>query len=83
MGIPMGAVRQALQKEGKDPGIIELDPEKSLSSQIDNTPLKDSEEYGKFFKVSWHILFHNGLNLVVVSNYFPCLIFTDAQNGHS
>ncbi len=48
----MGAVRQALQKEGKDPDVIDMDPEKSLSSQMDNTPLQDSEEYGKFFKVS-------------------------------
>ena len=34
MGIPSGAVRQALQKEGKDPNIIDMDPEKSYASQV-------------------------------------------------
>lgn len=33
MGIPPGAVQNALKKEGKDPNIINLDPEKSLASQ--------------------------------------------------
>ena len=53
----MGAVRQALQKEGKDPDIINMDPEKPLVSETasskskeNDTPLKDTE-YGKFFKV--------------------------------
>ncbi|KAL7550804.1 hypothetical protein ACHAWF_014016 [Thalassiosira exigua] len=55
MGIPSGAVRQALQKEGKDPNIVDMDPEKSYSSQIkkedkdSDPPLK--EEYAKFFKM--------------------------------
>ena len=56
MGIPTGAVRQALQKEGMDPNIIDMDPEKSYASQVRkedvdmDPPLK--EEYAKFFKVS-------------------------------
>lgn len=33
MGIPMGAVQNAMKKEGKDVNIINLDPELSLSSQ--------------------------------------------------
>lgn len=42
MGIPMGAVRQAIQKEGKDPNIIDLDPEKPLSQQ--HTKSKDASK---------------------------------------
>jgi hypothetical protein len=59
MGIPLGAVRQALQKEGKDPDIADMDPNLSLSSQQKakpkepekpaDPPLKDDPEYMKFF----------------------------------
>ena len=63
MGIPLGAVEQALQKEGKDRSIASMDPNKSYASQIkekenessskaDDVPLKDHPEYAKFFKVS-------------------------------
>ena len=61
MGIPTGAVRQALQKEGKDPNIVDMDPEKSYNSQVKDksggdtavdVPLKDDPEFTKFFKVS-------------------------------
>jgi hypothetical protein len=59
MGIPIGAVPQALQKEGKDPNILDMDPEKSYASQVkkdgakkdDGPPLKDDPEFSKFFKV--------------------------------
>ena len=65
MGIPSGAVRQALQKEGKDPNIIDMDPEKSYASQVkkddkvkkekkdsaEGPALKDDPEYTKFFKM--------------------------------
>ncbi len=61
MGIPLGAVRQALQKEGKDPDIAEMDPNKSLSSQQkakpkqpekpSDPPLKEDPEYMKFFRI--------------------------------
>jgi hypothetical protein len=33
MGVPIPAVKQALQKEGKDPNIIDMDPERPLSQQ--------------------------------------------------
>jgi len=63
MGIPIPAVKQALQKEGKDPSIIHMDPEKPYASQIkDKTPikaevpLKDDPEYSKFFKVRCIVL---------------------------
>jgi hypothetical protein len=61
MGLPTGAVRQALQKEGKDPDIVDMDPEKSYASQIkaggvekkDGPPLQDDPEFSKYFKVSF------------------------------
>ena len=60
MGIPIGAVRQALQKEGKDPNIIDMDPSKTYASQahgsggddkVASPALKDDPEFSKFFKV--------------------------------
>ena len=33
MGLPLGAVMNAMQKDGKDPNIINLNPDKSVSSQ--------------------------------------------------
>ena len=53
MGLPPGAVQNALTKEGLDPEIINMDPEKSYVSQTKNEdsgpPIK--VEYAKFFKV--------------------------------
>eukprot|EP00957_Ditylum_brightwellii_P013461 1016165-Ditylum_brightwellii.AAC.1 len=58
VGLPMGAVKNALQRDGKDPGIMDLDPEKSLESQTkeegdgdDGPPLKEDPEYVKYFKM--------------------------------
>ena len=58
MGLPMGAVKNAVQRDGKDPGVMDLDPNKSIKSQTgsgDNgaeeedtgVPLKDDPEYSK------------------------------------
>lgn len=57
MGLPMGAAKQACVRDGKDPSIMDLDPDRSLTSQkggndisspIDtNPPLKDDPEYTK------------------------------------
>ena len=62
MGLPPGAVQNALTKEGLDPEIINMDPEKSYASQTkaqgsndekdDAPPLKDDEKFVKYFKVS-------------------------------
>ena len=50
LGLPVGAVKNALQRDGLDPSIMDLDPNKSVGSQlgikeeelIDNgPPLKD------------------------------------------
>ena len=37
MGLPAGAVKNALLRDGKDPSIIDLDPDKSLKSQSGGT----------------------------------------------
>jgi hypothetical protein len=56
MGLPVDAVKNALTRDGQDPGIMDLDPNKSLKSQqasSDDTgvPLKDDAEYSKYFKM--------------------------------
>lgn len=58
-GLPMGAVQNAVQRDGLDPSIMELDPEKSVASQLkkdekeedDGPPLKDDPKYQKYFKM--------------------------------
>lgn len=34
MGLPLGAVKNALQRDGKDPSIMDLDPDKSVAFQL-------------------------------------------------
>ena len=56
MGIPSGAVEQALQKEGKSPEIAGMDPNKSYASQAkpkvkEGPSLKEDPKFTKFFKV--------------------------------
>jgi hypothetical protein len=44
---------KALERDGKDPNVVDMDPEKSHASQVkkieSDPPLK--KEYAKFFKV--------------------------------
>ena len=58
--MPKGAIKNALVRDGKDPGIIDLDPNKSVKAQIGGDvveekdtgiPLKDDPEYTKYFKM--------------------------------
>merc|ERR1712238_599630 len=60
MGLPKGSVKNALVRDGKDPVIIDLDPNKNLKSQLGGKeieekdtgiPLKDDPEYAKYFKM--------------------------------
>jgi hypothetical protein len=56
MGLPLDAVKHSLKRDGKDPVIIDLDPEKSLKSQMNSNddhgpPLKDDPAYEKYFKM--------------------------------
>ena len=54
-GLPMGAVKNALQRDGLDPSIMDLDPERSVVSQLQaieeekevdkDPPLKDDPTY--------------------------------------
>ena len=54
MGLPLGAAKQACVRDGKDPSIMDLNPDKSLASQRgDNKnedsgpPLRNDPEYEK------------------------------------
>ena len=53
----MGAVKNAMQRDGLDPTIMDLDPNKSVGSQMDvelvdnGPPLKEDEKYQKYFKM--------------------------------
>jgi len=60
MGLPKDAVKNALLRDGKDPSIMDLDPEKSLKSQTGGpgveekdtgVPLKEDPEFSKYFKM--------------------------------
>jgi hypothetical protein len=54
-GLSIGAVKNALQRDGLDPKIMDLDPLKSVSSQMvgnsDELPLKEDPTYSKYFKM--------------------------------
>jgi Subunit CCDC53 of WASH complex len=72
MGLPMGAVKNAVQRDGKDPSIMDLDPNKSIKSQIgggeqaDNgPPLKEDPEYEK---VSCYIILSTSLCFVLTTS---------------
>ena len=56
----MGAVQNAMQRDGVDPSIMDLDHEKSVASQLNKEeeelvdkgpPLKDDPTYSKYFKM--------------------------------
>jgi len=58
MGLPDGAIRNAMERDGVDSSVLDLDPEKSLKSQRDTeveeengVPLQDDPEWSKYFKM--------------------------------
>jgi hypothetical protein len=59
MGLPLDAVKHAIQRDGKDPSVMDLDPNKSVKSQMgggdkeeDTGPaIKDDPEYEKVSEV--------------------------------
>jgi hypothetical protein len=63
----MGAVQNAMQRDGLDPSTLSLDPEKSLAFQLENkeasidkgTPLKDDPTYSKYFKMLKMVRLYN------------------------
>ena len=71
MGLPMGAVKNAVERDGKDPSILDLDPNRSIKSQTgsgagkdDGHPLKDDPEYEKVscFEMAYRDVCKYGLN---------------------
>ena len=54
MGMPKEQVLHSMKRDGKDPNVLNLDPDRSLQSQAqkdDGLPLKADPEYGKYFKM--------------------------------
>ncbi|KAL7459582.1 hypothetical protein ACHAWC_011671 [Mediolabrus comicus] len=57
MGLPMGAVQNAMTRDGLDPAIMELDHDRSVASQMNvelvdkGPPLKEDPKYEKYFKM--------------------------------
>ncbi|KAL7552298.1 hypothetical protein ACHAWF_015542 [Thalassiosira exigua] len=54
MGLPKDAAQHAMIRDQLDPKILDLDPEKSLKSQVgseEGPPLKDNPKYAKYFKM--------------------------------
>jgi len=58
MGLPKEAAKHAMTRDGLDPDILDMDPEKSLKSQTESSekedtgpPLKDDPKYVKYFKM--------------------------------
>lgn len=57
MGLSVGAVQNAIVRDGKDSGIMDLDYDKSLKSKVkgettdDEPPLREDPEYEKYFKM--------------------------------
>lgn len=69
----MGAVKNAMTRDGLDPAIMDLDHDKSVASQMNvelvdkGPPLKEDEKYQKYFKM---------LKMVGASNHnFHCVLY--------
>jgi hypothetical protein len=79
MGLPVDAVKNALQRDGKDPSIIDLDPEKSLKSQRgglgeekdDSPPLCEDPEFSKVRLAAFHVIV-SGAEVLPFSTVFFC-----------
>ena len=57
-GLPIGAVKNAMQRDQQDPTVLDLDPNKSLESQRppeilvgDGPALKKGPEYEEYFRM--------------------------------
>ena len=72
----MGAVQNAMQRDGLDPSIMDLDHNKSVASQLkkeeeedDGPPLKEDPRFQKYFKM---------LKMVSLCQYYIDLLFGNA-----
>ncbi len=86
----MGAVKNALQRDGLDPSIMDLDPEKSITSQLNKDediidkgpPLKDDPQVSvrptsnRCARLYFRLM---TITLDMICTVFE--IFQDAQNG--
>lgn len=60
MGLPIGAVKNALQRDGRDPLIMDLDPNKSLKSQLKKPCISETKE--KKIKVRRKKIYWNAID---------------------
>ena len=67
----MGAVKNAMTRDGLDPAIMDLDHDKSVASQMkddddvdDGPPLKEDEKYQKYFKMLKMVSYADSCSLV-------------------
>ncbi len=55
IGMPKEKVRHALERDGKDQAVADMDPDRPYSSQVSSEdsepPISEDDEYAKFFKV--------------------------------
>jgi hypothetical protein len=83
-GLSVDAVKNAMQRDGLDPKIMDLDPQKPVSSQMkrdaDDPPLKDDPKYNKYFKMLKMVSNICSLVASLFNTYLPlCLLFDPMQ----
>jgi hypothetical protein len=89
MGLPVDAVKNALQRDGQDPSIIDLDPEKSLKSQRgglgggkdDGPPLCEDPEFSKVRMAAFRVIVSGAEALPFLNVCFCKKVFPDAENA--
>ena len=78
----MGAVKNAMTRDGLDPDIMDLDHDKSVASQMkggddadDGPPLKDDEKYQKYFKMLKMVSCRNAFVLFCINPVYLIMYF--------
>ena len=85
----MGAVKNAMERDGADPEIMDFDPNKSVASQMrkvdDGPPLKDDPKY-RYVTILHHMYFYVYQSYVLIrhalyllSKYFKMLKMVSSQ----
>ena len=89
-GLPVGAVKNAMQRDGLDPAIMDLNPEKSVASQQNKEeeelvdkgpPLKEDPRFQKYFKVCQFLPASAFLLFLSHSFLSHPLLLQDVKNG--
>ena len=85
----MGAVKNAMTRDGLDPAIMDLDHDKSVASQMkddddvdDGPPLKEDEKYQKYFNMLKMVCVHND-DFHCVLYFLSLIVFPRSPSGTS